>query len=149
MSTKRIRKDILCTIAENVRNARLKMKYSRNTLAALMEVDPNTISNYESGVTFPSFPNLVKLIDALEVSPNDILCEKRELTLEEAKSFDVEIPKPPAEKLRKRVRFRQGEVPDVANEMKDLILENQRIKEEIRNRRLHRKGRKDKSSESK
>ena len=125
----KIEKSILCTISENIRRARQKLKYTQNTVAALMEVDPVTISNYECGNCFPSFQNLIKLIEVLEVQPNDILCEKRELTPEEALMFSVEIPEPPAPILKKRVRFKAGEAHDVTKEMNYLILENRRIKE--------------------
>ena len=134
----RIEKSILCTVSENIRKARMKMKYTQNTVAALMEVDPVTISNYECGNCFPTFQNLVKLIEVLEVEPNDILCEKRDLTPEEAMMFNVEIPEPPAAPRKKRVRFKPGEAPDILKEMDAIIQENKRIKEESRNRRRNR-----------
>ncbi|MDO4506454.1 MAG: helix-turn-helix transcriptional regulator [Spirochaetales bacterium] len=138
----RIEKSILCTVSENIRKARLKMKYTQNTVAALMEVEPGTISNYECGNCFPTFQNLIKLIEVLEVQPNDILCEKRELTPEEAMMFSVEVPKSPSIPVKKRVRFKTGEAPDIAKEMDSLIQENKKLKEESRKRRRNRYNRK-------
>lgn len=142
MELNRIRKSILCTFSDNVRKERLKKGYTQSVLAALAEVDTETIRNYELGKNFPTFPNLVKLLYALEIEPNELLCEKRELTPEERLSFNLKPEKKlviPSEKKRKRIRFKKGEEPDVKETMKDVILQNKILVERLQNKKKRRK----------
>ena len=63
---------LLNDIAINLRNAR---KISQEELAELADVSVDTISNIERGKFLPSLLTFVKLCNALNVTPNDILAD--------------------------------------------------------------------------
>lgn len=58
---------------ERVRTLRTKKSISQEQLADLAELDRTYISGIERGVRNVSLLNIVKIADALEVTPSDLL----------------------------------------------------------------------------
>ncbi len=64
---------LLINISTNLRNTRNATKMSQEELAELADISVDTISNIERRKFLPSLLTLVKLCNALNVTPNDIL----------------------------------------------------------------------------
>ncbi len=64
---------IMDIFSNNLRTQRKKKGYSQSKIAELLGVRPNTISNYESGVSQPDLDAFVKIIKILDVSPSVLL----------------------------------------------------------------------------
>ena len=57
----------------NVRSLRMARKWSQEKLATVLNVKPNTVSNYETGTSYPDFNSLVSIIKLFEISADDLL----------------------------------------------------------------------------
>lgn len=75
---------------ERIKDLRIKKNFSQQRLADLIDVNKQTISQYERGVRFPTKENLEALCDVFNVSSDyllgrddvtAILLSQRELTL--------------------------------------------------------------------
>ncbi len=64
---------LLINISTNLRSTRNAIKMSQEELAELADISVDTISNIERGKFLPSLLTLIKLCNALNVTPNDIL----------------------------------------------------------------------------
>lgn len=64
------KKDLFCTRLRIVREAR---GYNRTDLGRLAKLHPSSIAHFESGGRKPSFANLIRLADALEVSTDYLM----------------------------------------------------------------------------
>ena len=58
---------------KNIQSLRKSKSYIQEDLAKLLDVKKNTISNYENGVSEPSFDLLYKIIKIFDISAHDIL----------------------------------------------------------------------------
>jgi len=72
------KKLILSRMGTRIKLARLKKGLTQNELSELISVDPSYISNIETGKKNISVVVLVNLVDALEILPNDLLCDSIE-----------------------------------------------------------------------
>lgn len=63
-------------LASRLKNIRKSKGLSQAALAEVMGCEINTISRYETGINAPSVEHLLRLADALDVSPMDILPPK-------------------------------------------------------------------------
>lgn len=59
--------------AENLRKFRKIKKYSQAELGRKLHYGSTTIANYESGRNEPSFRDLIRLAEVLDVTPNELL----------------------------------------------------------------------------
>ena len=59
--------------AENLRKFRKIKKYSQAELGRKLHCGSTTIANYESGRNEPSFRDLIRLAEVLDVTPNELL----------------------------------------------------------------------------
>jgi len=55
-----------------LKELRKRKGYSQETLAELVNLEPPSICNIETGRNYPSFQNLEKIIDVLDVSFTDV-----------------------------------------------------------------------------
>jgi transcriptional regulator with XRE-family HTH domain len=58
--------------SKNIKYLRKSRGYTQGELAILVNLKPNSISNYENSVSEPNFEQLFELIKILEVTPNEI-----------------------------------------------------------------------------
>ena len=64
---------IMTDFAENLRKFRKNKKYSQAELGRKLHYGSTTIANYESGRNEPSFRDLIRLAEVLDVTPNELL----------------------------------------------------------------------------
>ena len=64
---------IMTDFAENLRKFRKIKKYSQAELGRKLHYGSKTIANYESGRNEPSFRDLIRLAEVLDVTPNELL----------------------------------------------------------------------------
>lgn len=64
---------IMTDFAENLRKFRKIKKYSQAELSRKLRYGSTTIANYESGRNEPSFRDLIRLAEVLDVTPNELL----------------------------------------------------------------------------
>lgn len=64
---------IMTDFAENLRKFRKIKKYSQAELGRKLHYGSTTIANYESGRNEPSFRDLIRLAEVLDVTPNELL----------------------------------------------------------------------------
>lgn len=62
-------------IGRRIKRFRSNAKLSQSQLAEKAEIDTNNLSRIERGLTTPSLDTVLKLSDALCITPNDILLE--------------------------------------------------------------------------
>lgn len=62
-------------IGKRVKIGRIRRDYSQDKLAELTGLSNPHISNVENGGTHLSLKTLIKIANALELSPNDLLCD--------------------------------------------------------------------------
>lgn len=68
-------------IGKKIQEIRKKKKITQDYLAELIGVETPSISNIETGKYFPSAENLDKILEVLEIKPNELfLCEYNENT---------------------------------------------------------------------
>ena len=60
---------------EQLRKTREERKITRAELAEMLGVAPSAIGNYETSRSFPREEVLLRLFDALQISPNDLFCD--------------------------------------------------------------------------
>lgn len=58
---------------QNLKFVRRKRKLNQYQLASMLDVKPNTISNYETSVSFPDFKSLEVLVKFFDVPVEDFL----------------------------------------------------------------------------
>lgn len=63
----------MATFSERVKDLRIKNNFSQQALADLIDVNKQTISQYERGVRFPTKENLEALCDIFNVSSDFLL----------------------------------------------------------------------------
>jgi len=61
------------TIGETIRDYRERKGWKQRELAAAMEMDSSYVSRLESGELNPSMETIMKLTQALDCTPNDLL----------------------------------------------------------------------------
>jgi len=59
-------------LGNRIRELRLKRGFKQEQLAELVGLEPTSICNIETGKNYPSFQNLEKIIDALNVTFLDV-----------------------------------------------------------------------------
>jgi len=62
-------------IGKRIKRFRINAKLSQSQLAEKAEIDTNNLSRIERGLITPSLDTVLKLSDALGITPNDILLE--------------------------------------------------------------------------
>lgn len=92
------------TMGHRIATARKNRKLSQKQLASLINVEPNTISMYESGGRKPSTDVLIKLARTLHVSTDYILIGERKnfIDISGLEDRDVNLLDEIAEVLRKK-----------------------------------------------
>lgn len=60
-------------IGQIIRNTREDLNLTQEELSARIELDQSNLSNIENGKNFPSFITFCKLIEELNVEPNNLL----------------------------------------------------------------------------
>ncbi len=63
------------TIGKRIKQFRIDAKLSQGQLAERAELDTNNLSRIERGITTPTLDIILKLANALNITPNDILLE--------------------------------------------------------------------------
>ena len=68
-------------LTENIRNFRLLRGYTQASLGILLNKAPNTVANWEKGVSSPDVDTLEEMCNILMVTPNEMLgwSESKEL----------------------------------------------------------------------
>ena len=59
-------------IGKNIEKYRKRKNLMQKELATLLGVTPQAVSNYESDISSPKEPILFKLLDVLEITPNEL-----------------------------------------------------------------------------
>ena len=59
--------------SEKLRVFRMKKGLTQSKLADMLGVKPNTVSNYEKGISSPDLDMFVKIVNILDVSPSNLL----------------------------------------------------------------------------
>ena len=59
-------------LGKRIKELRKRKGLKQEKLAELVELEPTSISNIENGYNYPSFQNLEKIINALDVSFTDV-----------------------------------------------------------------------------
>ncbi|WP_119697602.1 helix-turn-helix domain-containing protein [Microbacterium halotolerans] len=62
-------------IGENIRAARIRRGLSQDQLAVATSINSSNIRSYETGRSLLAVPSLVRIADALEVDPGELLAE--------------------------------------------------------------------------
>jgi transcriptional regulator with XRE-family HTH domain len=57
----------------NLRRVRMNKGLNQTKLAQMLDLRPNTISNYENGISSPDFTTLLEMVKIFEVSVDDFL----------------------------------------------------------------------------
>lgn len=70
---------ILKLIGQNISSERKKQKLTQEDLAGLTEIDRTYISEIENGHKNTSILNFVKICKALDIEPNDLIGDLREI----------------------------------------------------------------------
>lgn len=63
------------TIGKRIKRFRINAKLNQSQLAERAGIDTNNLSRIERGLITPSLDTVLKLSDALNITPNDILLE--------------------------------------------------------------------------
>lgn len=63
-------------IGKRIRTARIAKKLTQEQLAELVGIGPSHMSHIESGKTAPSFEVFVALVNALDTSADELLCNE-------------------------------------------------------------------------
>ncbi|MGN0730066.1 helix-turn-helix domain-containing protein [Treponema sp.] len=71
----RTEKNIADVFARNLKFFRQRRSLSQEKLSELIGVSPVTISNYETGVIWPSLQNLAGLVEVLDVRPYQLFID--------------------------------------------------------------------------
>ena len=74
-------------LGQELRRARQARKLTQNTLAELVQTDPETISRFERGATLPSLVRLLELADALDVSLSSLLVPASPRAIDEVETL--------------------------------------------------------------
>ena len=69
------RNEYASRIGKNIMESRKSLGLTQEQLAASLQVEPETISRFERGVTLPSLLTLFKLVDVLGTTMNRLLGE--------------------------------------------------------------------------
>ena len=80
------KKVILKRMGARIKLARIKKGLTQSQLSELISVDPSYISNIENGKKNISVVVLVRLVDELGITPNDLLCDSIKTTTPEVQS---------------------------------------------------------------
>lgn len=89
-------------IGKRVKQYREKLGYTQEALSEKMKVSPNYISAIERGAVFPRYDNLISLINALEVTANEIFVDVLDKSYEaKSSSLSEEIKELPPEEQRR------------------------------------------------
>lgn len=75
-------------IGKRVKQFRISAKLNQNQLAERAEIDSNNLSRIERGLITPTLETVLKLSNALQITPNDILLESYDVP---ANLLDSEI----------------------------------------------------------
>ena len=59
-------------IGKNIEKYRKRKNLMQKELATLLGVTPQAVSNYESDISSPKEPILFKILDVLEITPNEL-----------------------------------------------------------------------------
>lgn len=59
-------------LGQRIKQLRITKGYSQDDLCDKIGIDPPSLSKFENGKNAPSLPTLIKIIDALEVQPNEV-----------------------------------------------------------------------------
>jgi len=96
-----LQKDVICmsTLGERLKNARIQQRFTQDQLANRMNVTRSTISNWERGISEPSFDALQQLSALLHTDflidsdENTVNQEEisRKITLNASKSAVIEV----------------------------------------------------------
>ena len=62
-------------IGQRIQACREKRGYTQEKFSEMINVTPNFLSAIERGVKYPSMENLIRIIDGLEVSADDIFMD--------------------------------------------------------------------------
>lgn len=74
--------------SEKVKNSRIKSGMSQESLAERLDVSRQTVSKWESGVSFPEIEKLIALSDIFDVSIDYLLRDKQINSVIHSKSLD-------------------------------------------------------------
>ncbi len=67
-------------IGNKIKTLRKSLGMTQGALALKLGVTPSAVGNYEHGLSFPKEEVLMRLFDALECSPNELLGDGRSLS---------------------------------------------------------------------
>ena len=60
-------------LGQRMKECRLRAKLTQSELAEKADIDTNNLSRIERGQTMPMLSTVVKIADALKITPNDLL----------------------------------------------------------------------------
>lgn len=92
----------LTMYSENLKQIRLKLKYSRQNLSEILDVSAGSIVQYESGTRKPNFEFLEKLISILNINLNWFVTGKGEMFNNTNEALKNELRSEFEELLRRR-----------------------------------------------
>jgi len=62
------------TIGANLRAARERLAWTQELAAERLDIAVESYARIERGLSFPSYPTLMRVKDQMAVSPNELLC---------------------------------------------------------------------------
>ena len=75
-------------MGKRVRAARLKKGYSQEKLADILDISQAHVGHIESGRATPALPTFVKLANALDTTPDALLFDSLQISLD---SYDIDF----------------------------------------------------------
>lgn len=97
------------TFGEKLRESRAKKGMTQSELAKAANLGLNTISNYESGKTYPKKREVYDILaEILEVDVNYLRNEMRSLLLKHLKNMDIEVSNKPISLYRRLAAYLQA-----------------------------------------
>lgn len=62
-------------LGQQIRKIRTEKKFTQEYIVKFTDLSPTHISHIETGTTKASLPSILKICNALECTPNDLLCD--------------------------------------------------------------------------
>lgn len=97
------------TFGEKLRESRAKKGMTQSELAKAANLGLNTISNYESGKTYPKKREVYDILaEILEVDVNYLRNENEEFITEASENMDIEVSNKPISLYRRLAAYLQA-----------------------------------------
>lgn len=111
---------------KNLKFLREKQNMTQGELAKLLELRPNSISNYENGVSEPDYSILKRIVDIYNISAHDLLYSDMETVTNNEKSNNLILSGESTKEFIEKLCNLSAENALLKKENEDLINQNKK-----------------------